>query len=173
LDTRQKINAARTKLLVADDQLNRLEIKAPRAGTVQGSKVFTVGQVIRAGESLMEIVPSGETLVVHAQLPVNSIEHLMVGQTAEMRFPALRSRRMQMMTGKLASISHDRLVDETTKQPYFLGLINLSDAAIDDRSREKLVAGMQAELVIATGERTALEYMVSPLADALHSSFRD
>lgn len=173
LETRQKINAAKTKLLVADDQLNRLEIKAPRSGNVQGSKVFTVGQVIRAGESLMEIVPSGETLVVHAQLPVNSIEHLMVGQTAEMRFPALRSRRMQMMTGKLASISHDRLVDETTKQPYFLGLINLSDATIDDRSREKLVAGMQADVVIATGERTALEYMVSPLADALHTSFRD
>src|SRR5258708_32384684 len=97
----------------------------------------------------------------------------MVGQTAEMRFPGLRSRRMQMLTGKLAFISHDRLVDETTKQPYFLGLINLSDAAIDDRPREKLVAGMQADVVIATGERTALEYMVSPLADALHSSFRD
>ena len=173
LETRQKINAAKTKLLVADDQLNRLENKAPRSGTVQGSKVFTVGQVIRPGESLMEIAPSGETLVVHAQLPVNSIEHLMVGQTAEMRFPALRSRRMQMMTGKLASISHDRLVDETTKQPYFLGLINLSDATIDDLSREKLVAGMQADVVIATGERTALECMVSPLADVLHSSFRD
>jgi HlyD family type I secretion membrane fusion protein len=173
LQTRQKINAAKTKLLVADDQLNRLENKTPRSGTVQGSKVFTVGQVIRAGESLMEIAPSGETLVVHAQLPVNSIERLMVGQTAEMRFAALRSRRMQMMTGKLASISHDRLVDETTKQPYFLGLINLSDATIDDLSREKLVAGMQADVVIATGERTALEYMVSPLADALHSSFWD
>jgi HlyD family type I secretion membrane fusion protein len=173
LQTRQKINAAKTKLLAADDQLNRLENKAPRSGTVQGSKVFTVGQVIRAGESLMEIAPSGETLVVHAQLPVNSIERLMVGQTAEMRFAALRSRRMQMMTGKLASISHDRLVDETTKQPYFLGLINLSDATIDDLSREKLVAGMQADVVIATGERTALEYMVSPLADALHSSFWD
>jgi HlyD family type I secretion membrane fusion protein len=171
LETRQKINAAKTKLLVADDQMNRLEIKAPRSGTVQGSKVFTVGQVM--GESLMEIAPSGETLVVYAQLPVNSIEHLMVGQTAEMRFPALRSRRMQMMTGKLASSSHDRLGDETTKQPYFLGLINLSDATIDERSREKLVAGMQADVVIATCERTALEYIVSPLADALHSSFRD
>jgi HlyD family type I secretion membrane fusion protein len=171
LETRQKINAAKTKLLVADDQLNRLEIRAPRSGTVQGSKVFTVGQVM--GESLMEIAPTGETLVVYAQLPVNSIEHLLVGQTAEMGFPALRSRRMQMMTAKLASISHDRLGDETTKQPYFLGLINLSDATIDDHSREKLVAGMQADVVIATGERTALEYMVSPLADALHSSFRD
>jgi HlyD family secretion protein len=83
LATRQKINAAKTKLLAADDQLNRLEIKAPRSGTVQGSKVFTVGRVIRTGESLMEIAPSGEKLVVHAKLPVNSIEHLMVGQTAE------------------------------------------------------------------------------------------
>jgi HlyD family secretion protein len=77
------------------------------------------------------------------------------------------------MTGKLASISRDRLVDETTKQPYFLGLINLSDATIDERSREKLVAGMQVDVVIATGERTALEYMVSPLTGALHGSFRD
>jgi HlyD family secretion protein len=173
LDTRRKIDMAKEKLLVADDLLTRLEIRAPRSGNVQGAKVFTVGQVVRAGESLMEIVPSGETLVVHAQLPVNSIEHLSVGQIAEIRFPALRSRRMQMMSGKLASISHDRLVDEATKQPYFLGLINLSDATIDEHSREKLVAGMQADVVIATGERTALQYMISPLTDALHSSFRD
>jgi len=173
LDTRQKIEAASEKLVVARDMITRLDIKSPRAGTVQGLKVFTVGQVVRAGESLMEVVPSGETLVVHAQLPVNSIEHLSIGQTAEIRFPGLHSRQLQMMSGKLASISHDRLVDDATKQPYFLGLINLSDADLDEHYRDKLVAGMQADVVIATGERTALEYMVSPLADALHRSFRD
>lgn len=173
LDTRQKINTAREKLIVAQDLMSRLDIRAPRAGTVQSLKVFTIGQVIRAGESLMEIVPRDETLVVHAQLPVNSIEHLEVGQVAEIRFPGLHSRRLQMMTGNLASISHDRLVDDTTKQPYFLGLINLKDAKIDEHYRDKLVAGMQADVVIATGERTALEYMVSPLSDAMHNSFRD
>ena len=78
-----------------------------------------------------------------------------------------------MMTGKLASISHDRLVDDITKQPYFLGLIDLSDAKLDARYRDKLIAGMQADVVVATGERTALEYIVSPLTDALHTSFRD
>ena len=173
LDTRQKIEAASEKLVVARDMITRLDIKSPRAGTVQGLKVFTVGQVVRAGESLMEVVPSGEMLVVHAQLPVNSIEHLSIGQTAEIRFPGLHSRQLQMMSGTLASISHDRLVDDATKQPYFLGLINLSDAKLDEHYRDKLVAGMQADVVIATGERTALEYMVSPLADALHRSFRD
>ena len=173
LDTRRKIDMSKEKLRVAEDLMSRLEIRAPRSGTVQGLKVFTLGQVIRPGESVMEIVPSGETLMVHAQLPVNSIEHLRVGQTAEIRFPALHSRRLQMMSGKLASISHDRLVDEATKQPYFLGLVNLSDATIEQHSRDKLVAGMQADVVIATGDRTALEYMVSPLTDALHSSFRD
>jgi HlyD family type I secretion membrane fusion protein len=173
LDARQKINAAREKLVVARDLLLRLDIRAPRAGTVQNLKVFTVGQVVRSGESLMEIVPTRETLVVHAQLPVNSIEHLRVGQTAEIRFPGFHSRRLPMMTGTLASVSRDRLVDDVTKQPYFLGLINLSQATIDDRYRDRLVAGMQADVVIATGERTALEYMMSPLTDALHSSFRD
>lgn len=173
LDARQKINAAREKLVVARDLLSRLDIRAPRAGTVQSLKVFTVGQVVRSGESLMEIVPTRETLVVHAQLPVNSIEHLRVGQTAEIRFPGFHSRRLPMMTGTLASVSRDRLVDDVTKQPYFLGLINLSQATIDERYRDRLVAGMQADVVIATGERTALEYMMSPLTDALHGSFRD
>lgn len=173
LDTRQKINIANEKLVVAKDLMTRLDIRAPRAGTVQSLKVFTLGQVVRPGESLMEIVPRDETLVVHAQLPVNSIDHLNVGQVAEIRFPGLHSRRLQMMTGKLASISHDRLVDDVTKQPYFLGLINLTDAKIDERYRNKLGAGMQADVVIATGERTALEYMFSPLSDALHDSFRD
>lgn len=77
------------------------------------------------------------------------------------------------MTGKLASISRDRLIDDVTRQPYFLGLINLTDAELDERYRDRLVAGMQADVVIATGERTALEYIMSPLTDALHTSFRD
>ena len=173
LDTRQKINMANEKLVVARDQLTRLDIRAPRAGTVQSLKVFTVGQVVRAGESLMEIVPSNDTLIVHAQLPINSIEHLVVGQAAEVRFPAMHSRRLPIMTGKLASISRDRLVDEATKQPYFLGMIDLSRAGIDQKYREKIVAGMQADVVISTGERTALEYLVDPLTDTLYKSFRD
>ena len=173
LDTRQKISGLSEQLIVAQDRLTRLDIRAPRAGSVQNLKVFTVGQVVRAGESLMEIVPDSEKLVVHAQLPVNSIEHLSVGQTAEIRFPGLHSRRIQVMTGKLASISRDRLVDDVTKQPYFLGLINLTDADLDERYRDKLVAGMQADVVISTGERTALQYIVSPLSDSLQTSFRD
>ena len=173
LDTRQKISGLREQLIVAQDRLTRLDIRAPRAGSVQNLKVFTVGQVVRAGESLMEIVPNAEKLVVHAQLPVNSIEHLSVGQTAEIRFPGLHSRRIQVMTGKLASISRDRLVDDVTRQPYFLGLINLTEAELDERYRDKLVAGMQADVVITTGERTALQYIVSPLSDSLNTSFRD
>jgi HlyD family secretion protein len=173
LDTRQKVSGLREQLIVAQDRLTRLDIRAPRAGSVQNLKVFTVGQVVRAGESLMEIVPNSEKLVVHAQLPVNSIEHLSVGQTAEIRFPGLHSRRIQVMTGKLASISRDRLVDDVTKQPYFLGLISLTDAVLDERYRDKLVAGMQADVVISTGERTALQYIVSPLSDSLNTSFRD
>jgi HlyD family secretion protein len=173
LDVRQKISAANEKLVVAQDMLARLDIRAPLGGTVQGLKVFTVGQVVRAGDSLMEIVPGKEALVVHAQLPINVIEHLRVGQTAEIRFPAFHSRRLPIITGKLTSISRDRLVDDVTKQPYFLGIINLSEATIEQSYRDKLVAGMQADVVIATGERTALEYLMSPLSDSLSSSFRD
>ena len=77
------------------------------------------------------------------------------------------------MTGKLASISRDRLIDDVTRQPYFLGLINLTDAEFDERYRDRLDAGMQADVVITTGERTALQFIVSPLSDSLNTSFRD
>lgn len=173
LETRQKINDLREKQSVAKDILVRQDIIAPTSGTIQNLKVFTFGQVVRPGEPMMEIVPRDEKLVIHVQLPVTEIEHVQEGMSAEIRFPSFHSRRIPLILGTLDRVSRDRLVDDATKQPYFLGIVSLGTATIPDEYRGKVLAGMSAEVIIATGERTALSYMVSPLTDSIRRSFRE
>jgi HlyD family secretion protein len=122
---------------------------------------------------MMEIVPKNEKLVVHVQLPTTEIEHVHEGMTAEIRFPAFHSRRIPLILGTLDRVSRDRLVDDATKQPYFLGIVSMDKVQIPEEYRGKVIAGMPAEILIATGERTAFNYMISPLTDSLRRAFRE
>ena len=173
LETRQRNSELREKLSVARDVLKRLDIVAPRSGVVQNLKVYTVGQVIRSGEPLMEIVPSDDKLVVHVQFAPNDLETVHAGMPAEIKFPTFHSRRIPAILGNLESVSRDRLVDEATHQPYFLGIVQISKLQIPEMMQGRLVAGMPAEVVITTGERTALNYMVAPFFEAMGRSFNE
>ena len=99
LETRQKVSELREKLLVAQDILKRLAVTASRSGVVQALKVYTVGQVIRSGEPLMEIVPTSDKLVVHVQFAPNDLETVQAGMPAEIRFPTFHSRRQRSRCG--------------------------------------------------------------------------
>jgi HlyD family secretion protein len=171
LETRQKIADSRERVAVARDVLNRVQIIAPIAGTVQNLKVFTVGQVVRAAEPLLEIVPDNEPLEVHAQFSPNDIDSVHAGQRAEIRFPAFHSREIPVMLGRIESISHDRLVDDQAHQFYFLGIISLNNSDIPEEYRPRIRPGMPAEVIVASGERTVLSYIVSPLSESIRKSF--
>jgi len=172
-EVRQKIADLREKITVANDVLQRIEIKAPRSGNVQALKVFTVGQVIRSGEPLLEIVPTDERLVVQAQFSPTDIDSVYAGQEAEIRFPAFHSRTIPVMLGRLESVSRDRLIDEATKQPYYLGLVTVNKIDVPKELQSRIRAGMPAEVIVAAGERTVLSYIVSPLSNALRKSFTE
>lgn len=173
LEARQKSSELREKLAVASDVLKRLEVRAPRSGVVQNLKVYTLGQVVRSAEPLMEIVPNDDKLVVHVQFAPNDLETVKAGMPAEIKFPSFHSRRIPTILGNLETVSRDRLIDEATRQPYFLGIVQISKLQIPEQMQERLVAGMPAEVVITTGERTALNYMVAPFFEALGRSFNE
>ena len=86
VDVREKLADVRQKLVVAKDVLRRIEVVAPVAGTVQNLKVFTIGQVIRAGEPLLDIVPKNEKLDIEVQFSPNDIDGVLEGQQAELGF---------------------------------------------------------------------------------------
>ena len=173
LDVRQKITELQEKMKVAGDILSRDEIKAPRAGTVQNLKVFTRGQIIRSGEALLDIVPDDEPLVVDAQFSPTDIDNIHAQMQAEIRFPAFHSRTVPVMIGKLESISSDRILDDTTHQYFYRGIISLDRADIAEEYRLRVRPGMPAEVVVPVGSRTVLSYLVSPLVDLLRKTFRE
>jgi HlyD family secretion protein len=173
VDIREKLSDVRQKLAVNKDVLRRVEVVAPVGGTVQNLKVFTVGQVIRGGEPLLDIVPSNDQLIVEVQFSPSDIDGVFVGQEAEVRFPAFRSRLIPLILGRLESVSRDRLEDETSKQPYYRGIVGLDNTEIPEELRSRIRAGMPAEVIVAAGERTVLSYLVAPLASTLRKGFID
>src|ERR1700728_2205181 len=122
------------------NSFRRLDVVAPVAGTVQSLKVFTIGQVIRQGEPLLDIVPGNERLIIEVQFSPSDIDGVNTGQTAEVRFPAFHSPMIPLILGRLESVSRDRLVDESSKQPYYRGIVVLDDAQIPAELRPRVRA---------------------------------
>ncbi len=172
-ESRKRLAELHEKLAIAQDVLTRLEIKSPATGTVQGLKVATIGQVVRPGEPLLEVVPAETSLVIHVHLPVHEIEHVTFGQRTEIRFPGFHSRLMPLFEGTLRTISRDRLVEDKNQQPYYLGVVTMDSAGVPETYRARLIAGMPADVLIVTGTRSALSYLLSPLTDAMNAGFRN
>lgn len=172
-ETRQKIAEVREKLNISEDIARRLEIIAPQTGMVQNLRVFTQGAVIRSGEALLDIVPEDEGLLIHAQVAPTDSAFVYPGQTAEIRLTAFPQREMPLVQGHIKSVSRDRLIDEASKQPYFLVQIAVDMKSVPEMVRGRLSAGMPADVIIPTGERTALDYIITPLIDRARKSMRE
>lgn len=175
-DARQKIADLREKLSVAQNVLKRIDIRAPRDGVVQNinQKIYTVGAVVRPGDTMLEIVPQNEELIVDAQVPTTDIDRLHNGVTGvEVRFPAFHSRTTPLILGELRTVSPDRLVNESTHEPYYQAVVAVNSTDLPDDMKARLRPGMPAEVVFTTGERTVMSYLTRPLTDALLKSFRE
>ncbi|MFO1151926.1 MAG: HlyD family type I secretion periplasmic adaptor subunit [Alsobacter sp.] len=173
--TRKTIAEIREKLRVQLDILQRVDIVAPEAGVVQGSKVFTVGGVVRPGDTILEIVPVSDQLVIRAQVSPLDVDNVHENDAAEIRFPAFTLSRPPLFFGKVKRLSRDRLVDDSSanKQPYFAAEVAVDYDTIPVEYRRKLVAGMAADVIVATGERTALQYIVGPVMARIRAGMHE
>jgi HlyD family secretion protein len=172
-EVRVQIAEYSEKLRVAEDILKRVEIVAPQSGMVQNLKVHTLGGVVGQGEVIMEIVPLNEPLNVQARVSPIDINYVVPSLDAEVRFPGFRSRTAPSILGRVRTVSADSLFDEVARQPYYLAVIEVPDSAIPKELRGKLTPGMPADVMIATGERTVLDYLTAPLWDAIRKSLRE
>jgi HlyD family type I secretion membrane fusion protein len=173
LDTRQKISDLNEKSRVAADILRRVNIRSPRTGEVQNLRVTTIGGVIRAGEPLLDIVPENEPLIIQAQVSPNDVESVRPGMAANIRFSSFHTKVLPEIFGKITSVSKDRLTDEQSKQPYFLARITVEDSEIPKEIRGDLTAGMPADVMVPTGDRTVASYLVRPLENRFRKALRE
>lgn len=170
-EIRSELSELRQRRKVAEDVLRRTEIRAPGSGTIQNLKVHTVGSVIRAGDVLMELVPEDEELLINARVSPRDIDNVSPGLETEVRFTAFKARLTPIMLGRVQSVSNDVITpDNQQDPPYYLARIEVNEADIPEEISGRLTAGMPADLIITTGERTVANFIVSPLMDAVRKS---
>lgn len=176
-EVQAEVFALREKMQALEDTHRRTAIIAPEEGRVLGLTVHTRGEVLKPGAHILDIVPGDESLIVEAKLSPQDVDQLSVGQMAEVRFTAFRQRDMPRVEGKLATLSADRLMEDVggTKQPYYLGRVTITPKGLQELAKLKLdlVAGMPAEVLVKTGQRTFWHYLTAPLSDMLVRSLKE
>lgn len=143
------------------DRVERATVTAPEPGYVLDLVTTTVGAVVPPGETLMEIVPSVDTMVVDARISPMDIDRVQIGQAAEIRFAVFKDA--YSISGELVRLSPDRLIDEASGVPYYSAEILILDNDLLSDENMELVPGMPTEVLIKTGERTMLGYITSPM----------
>lgn len=154
------------------EDLERVDIRAPVTGVVVGLQIHSGGGVIRPGEDILDIVPDGEPLVIEARIPTQSIELVHVGLEAMIRFSAL-SRLNPVVNGRVITVSADSLMDERTGISYYKSRIEVPPEELARLSYERILPGMPAEVVVKTGQHSVLYYLLKPILDHVFSAFRE
>jgi len=159
--------------VAAEDQLKRIDIRAPQDGVVLESKIHTVGGVIPAGDAIMLIVPESDNLQVEAKVNPHDIDQVQVGQSAVLRFSAFNLRTTPEINGTVTRISADTTMDQRTGQNYYTTRIGMTKNEVARLGDVKLIPGMPVEAFVQTGERTVLSYLTKPLQDQFMRAFRE
>ena len=152
---------------------NLAQVRAPVSGNVVGLKVFTAGGVITSAQVLMEIVPKDESLAVDVRIPTNLIDKVRVGMLADMRFAAFNQSTTPVIEGELKVVGADKLAGTAPNEPeYYMAQIQTTPEGRQKLGQLQLQPGMPVDVVIKSGERTFMSYLLKPLTDKLALAFK-
>ncbi len=172
-DIRGKTAELVEKKVAAEDQLKRVDIRAPQDGMVHQLDVHTVGGVVSAGQQIMLIVPAADKLIVEAKVQPQDIDQVRVGQGAVMRFTNFNSRTTPELNGAVSVVSGDVTQDQRTGASYYTVRVAVPPDQIARLGEVKLVPGMPVEVFIQTNVRTVVSYFVRPFHDQIAKVFRE
>lgn len=174
-EVQKEIEVLQNRITAQDFDLASADVKAPASGTVVGLAVFTPGGVVSQGQKLMDIVPSGDPLVVEGHLAVNLIDKVHVGLPVELHFSAFNTNSTPHIPGQLSGVSADRTVDERTGEPYYKVRVKVTPEGQALIAKHKLAiqSGMPVDLFVKTGERTMMSYLFKPIMDRVNLSLTE
>ncbi|MFJ4445547.1 HlyD family type I secretion periplasmic adaptor subunit [Pseudomonas sp. NPDC089422] len=172
-DTAKENTTLADRLRALDYEVTHTVIRSPIDGMVQALSIATVGGIIQPGAKIMEVVPLDEPLQVDAMIPVQAIDKMVPGLDVDMSFPAFNHAMTPNIPGRVKTISADRLMDEESKQPFYLAQVEVTPAGMGLLGSNHIRPGMPATVTIKTGERTLLSYLLKPMLERFDSSFKE
>jgi HlyD family secretion protein len=168
-----KIGEFIERKVTAEDQLKRVDIRAPQNGVVHQLNVHTIGGVVSPADPVMLIVPEADLLTVEAKVSPQDIDQLYVGQPASMRFTAFNQRTTPEIQGAISRISADVTSDQRTGQNFYTARVSITAEELARLGSVKLLPGMPAEIFARTYDRSVLSYFTKPLSDQIVRAFRE
>lgn len=174
-DVRREVQSGQEKLQAVSDDLSRTQVRSPVDGQVVGMTVTSTGGVVTPGQRLMDIVPKGEALLVDAKIPPHVIDKVHTGATVDVRFSSFSNSPQLVLEGRLASLSSDVISEQTAMgvMSYYLGRVEITPDGIKELGPRVMQPGMPAEVLIKTGERSLLTYLMHPLTKRLAASMKE
>jgi protease secretion system membrane fusion protein len=166
--------ALRERLTAVTDELQRIVIQAPVDGMVVGLRVHTQGGVIAPGATIMDIAPLNEPLIIEARVAPHLIDRVHAGLAVKVMFPAFNASTTPTVEGRVRSISADLVPDPNPQLPAaYLAHIEVTPESMKKLGTRQIRTGMPADVVITTGERTLLGYLLKPLTNRIAVSFKE
>lgn len=172
-DVDNKVAELTEQRVSAEDQLKRIDILSPQKGIVHELVVHTLGGVIAAGETVMQIVPINDNLVVDAKIQPADIDQLHLGQRAVLRFSAFNQRTTPEIFGKVETVSANLSANPQTGESWYTARVHIATEELARLGSLEFHTGMPVEVFVQTGERTALSYLVKPLSDQIARALRE
>ncbi|TCL69484.1 HlyD family type I secretion periplasmic adaptor subunit [Rhizobium sp. BK251] len=161
------------RLVAAEDDLKRIDIRAPQSGVVNQLNVHAAGAVIEPGQTILQIVPDSDALVAEIKLAPQDIDQVGVGQAVMLRFSAFNQRDTPELNGHITKVSADLATDQRSGLSYYLVRATVDDGEWNRLGKLTLVPGMPVEAFVQTGERTVLGYLTKPVVDQVARAFRE
>jgi protease secretion system membrane fusion protein len=174
-DVRREVQSGQEKLQAVTDELSRTQLRSPVDGQVVGMTVTSTGGVVTPGQRLMDVVPKGEALLVDAKIPPHVIDKVRAGEAVDVRFSAFSNSPQLVLDGRLVSLSSDVISEQTAMgvMSYYLGRVEITPEGIKELGKRVMQPGMPAEVLIKTGERSLLTYLMHPLTKRLAASMKE
>ena len=173
LELQHQIKAAQQRLSAAEQDLERLEIRSSADGQVVGLSIAAVGAVIQPAQRIMDIVPKGEDLTIESRVAPQFIDRIATGDAVDIRFSGFSNAPQLVVDGVLTSVSQDVLIDAATQQPYYLARAVITPEGLNMLGKREMQPGMPAEVIIKTGSRTMLNYLLHPLTKRVATSMKE
>lgn len=173
-DAQKEASTLGERLAAQRDLHTRLTLRAPVEGTVVDLAFHTVGSVIRPGDRIVDIVPAGDDLMVEAQVAPQHVDRIRAGLPADVHFDAYVNRVAQpVVAGKVVVVSADALIDPRTGAPYYTLRVSVPGAEAKKLAPLELKPGMQATVIVKTGERSLLTYLLRPFLRSFTTAMRE
>lgn len=173
LEIQHQIRAIEQQITATRDDFERAEIRSPADGQVVGLQVQSVGSVIQPAQKVMDIVPKQEVLVLETRVAPMFIDRINVNDPVDVRFSSFARSPQLVVDGRVMSVSGDVLLDQATQMPYYLARVELTPEGLKELGNRDLHPGMPVEVIIKTGERTMLNYILHPLTKRVAASLKE